>query len=106
MKHARPTAPRAAPPYTARALADARYLLTHVHTVADLEPGFLKASIDMAWTTLRKDRADRLPRPPKPNQTARVLRVPLAVFQDGPIRHRLHPRHRITLGPTTPGEAA
>lgn len=106
MKHARPTAPRPGPLCTAQALADARYLLTHVHTVADLDPGFLEASIDIAWTTLRQDRADRIPQPPKPRQTARILRVPLEVFQAGPIRLRRHPRHRITLGPTTPGEAA
>ena len=106
MKHARPTAPRPGQLYTPGELAAARYVLTHAHSADRTDPTYSRASIENAWTILHADHAFRTPQPPKPTTTARILRVPLAVFQAGPIRLHRQPRHRITLGPTTPGEAA
>ena len=107
MKHARPTAPRPGPICSPQALADARHLLTHAHTMADRDPPSLKDEIKAAWKLLHADRAPAAPKPPKAGSTAQILRPALEVFQAGPSLLRRHPRHRITLGPTTtPGDAA
>lgn len=109
MNRARPQTPSCAPIYAPNELAAARWLVTNSQNFAHLDPDTRRASIDIAWTILRKNRAIQQPqktKPTDPTTTARVLRVPLAVFQAGPIRLRRHPRHRITIGPTTPGEAA
>lgn len=108
MNRARTAAPRLAFACAPDELADARYLLTHAQVIRHLPPAYRKATINTAWNILHMNRAAQSkPQPPKPSQTARVLRVPLAVFQAGPsILHR-QPRHRITIGPTTtPGDAA
>ena len=104
-----PAVPQLALIYTPEELAAARWLVTNGQSYVHLDAATRRASIDIAWLILRKDRATRLPQPPKPNQTdhqtARVLRVPLAVFQAGPKLLRT-PRHRITINPSTPGDAA
>ena len=104
-----PAVPHLAIIYTPDELAAARWLVTHGQSYVHLDAPTRRASIDIAWLILRKDRAARLPQPPKPrstdHQTARILRVPLAVFQAGPKLLRT-PRHHITITPSTPGDAA
>jgi hypothetical protein len=110
MKHARPTAPRTGQLYAPGELAAARNVLTHAHSADQTDPTYSRAKIENAWVILHADRAFRIPKRRRTTTTPRVLRVPLAVFQAGPIRLHRKPRHRITLGPTTPpttpGEAA
>jgi hypothetical protein len=106
MNAARPTTPRPGQLYAPGELAAARHLLTHAHSADPTDPTYSRAAIENAWTILHADRAFRTPKRRRTTTTARILRVPLAVFEAGPIRRR-QPRHRITINPTTtPGDAA
>ena len=59
MKHARPTAPRPGPICSPQALADARHLLTHAHTMADRDPPSLKDEIKAAWKASKATYGER-----------------------------------------------
>ena len=109
MTRARPQTPPCAPVYAPGELAAARWLVTNSQNYAHLDPDTRRAPTAIAWTILRKNRAIQQPqkaKPSDPTTTARVLRVPLAVFQAGPSILRRQPRHRITINPSTPGDAA
>lgn len=95
-----------ASPYQFQDLAMARHVVTHADALTAVTPETRAEILDLALTILRKDRALRI------HETlaqpiigpARILRVPRAVFQAGPMRRKtqpLPPSH-----PLTPGDAA
>jgi hypothetical protein len=94
-------------PYSDDGLADARAVVTDADLLATLPPLERARIIAMALTILRKDRgfreASRLQDTPT---QALVLRIPRAVFEAGPKARRVTRKPRLTVHPTTPGDAA
>ena len=95
-------------PYSADDLANARHLVTHREKLAGLAAEDADEILDTAWAVLRDSRkaAEVEPRPAI-TATARVYRIPLAVFQAGLRNRRKRPRLIVLpQNPNHPGDAA
>jgi hypothetical protein len=90
-------------PHKVESLALARDTLTNLDLIRQWSPDQRRQIVGLAQSILRTDRAARLDLgAAQPAGPGRVVRVPLAVFQNGPARRR-RSRH---ANPFTPGDAA
>jgi hypothetical protein len=96
----------AASPYKVEGIALARDTLTNLDLIRQWTPDQRRQIVEMAQAILQADRAHRLDLDPGASRgPARIVAVPLAVFQAGPrrCRHRALPQ---APHPFTPGDAA
>lgn len=92
-------------PHKLENLALARDTLTNLELIRQWAPEQRRQMIELAQAILQTDRACRLGLDDAvPQGPARIIRIPLAVFQAGRTRNR--PRRAVKAHPTTPGDAA
>lgn len=91
-------------PHSPENIALARDTLTDTGLMASVTPLQRAELVKCALDILRTDRTARLGQTPIPTH-ARVIAIPLAVFQAGPAR-RHRPRLTLLPHPHTPGDAA
>lgn len=92
-------------PHSPANIALARATLADTDLMARVTPRHRAELVECALQILRTDRTARLGPHAVPETPARVIAIPLAVFQAGPAR-RHRPRLMIVPHPHTPGDAA
>lgn len=93
-------------PYKIEGLQLARDTLTNLDLIRQWTPDQRRQIVEMAQAILKADRAHRLDLDQTASHgPARIVAVPLAVFQAGPRRHRHRALPRLPH-PFTPGDAA
>jgi hypothetical protein len=109
-----PTVPQAVAKFSLgnrpRGLALARDTLTNLEFLSRLTPDQRADFVTLARSTLRMDLDLRLGRDPaatpQPVREGALVSIPLALWQAGPKARRVARKPRLTIHPTTPGDAA